>query len=62
MRESAGYIGPTVLLTLIQAMISWAVFAPPVLAKQALTEMGLDPAWIGLQPTILFTAAMFSSM
>lgn len=62
MREREAYIGPTILLTLIQAMISWAVFAPPVLAKQALPEMGLDPAWIGLQPTILFTAAMFSSM
>ena len=43
-------------------MISWAVFAPPVLAKQALPEMGLDPAWIAMQPTILFTAATFSSM
>ncbi len=62
MPDRAAYIGPTVLLTLIQAMISWAVFAPPVLAKQALTEMGLDPAWIGMQPTILFTAATFSSM
>ena len=62
MSERAAYVGPTILLTLIQAMISWAVFAPPVLAKQALPEMGLDPAWIGLQPTILFTAAMFSGM
>ncbi|MEP4379350.1 MAG: MFS transporter [Alphaproteobacteria bacterium] len=62
MNERAAYVGPTILLTLIQAMISWAVFAPPVLAKQALPEMGLDPAWIGLQPTILFTAAMFSGM
>jgi predicted MFS family arabinose efflux permease len=57
-----GYIGPTILLTLIQVMISWSVFAPPVLAKQALPEMGLDPAWIAMQPTILFTAATFSSM
>ncbi len=62
MPNRAAYIGPTILLTIIQAMISWAVFAPPVLAKQALTEMGLDPAWIGMQPTILFTAATFSSM
>ncbi len=62
MSERAGYIGPTILLTLIQAMISWAVFAPPVLAKQALPEMGLDPEWIGMQPTILFTAAAFSTM
>lgn len=62
MHERAAFVGPTILLTLIQAMISWAVFAPPVLAKQALPEMGLDPAWIGLQPTILFIAAMFSSM
>lgn len=62
MPNRAAYIGPTILLTIIQAMISWAVFAPPVLAKQALTEMGLDPAWIGVQPTILFTAATFSSM
>jgi predicted MFS family arabinose efflux permease len=62
MRDRAGYIGPTILLTLIQAMISWAVFAPPVLVKQALPAMGLDPAWIGMQPTILFTAAMFSAM
>jgi len=61
-RDGGGYIGPTILLTLIQIMISWAVFAPPVLAKQALPDMGLDPAWIGMQPTILFTAATFSSM
>ena len=52
------YIGPAVLLTLTQAMISWAVFAPPVIAKQALPEMGLDPIWIGAQPTIVFIAAM----
>lgn len=62
MSERAGYIGPTILLTVIQAMVSWAVFAPPVLAKQALPDMGLDPAWIGLQPTIVFIAAMVSSM
>lgn len=62
MSTRAGYIGPTILLTLIQVMISWSVFAPPVLAKQALPEMGLDPAWIGAQPTIVFTAATFSSM
>ena len=62
MSERTGYIGPTILLTLIQVMVSWAVFAPPVLAKQALPDMGLDPAWIGMQPTILFTAATFSSM
>ncbi len=62
MSERAGYIGPTILLTLIQIMVSWAVFAPPVLAKQALPDMGLDPAWIGMQPAILFTAATFSSM
>ncbi len=52
------YIGPAILLTLTQAMISWAVFAPPVIAKQALPEMGLDPIWIGAQPTIVFIAAM----
>lgn len=52
------YIGPVILLTLTQAMISWAVFAPPVVAKQALPEMGLAPIWIGAQPTIVFIAAM----
>lgn len=62
MHERAAYVGPTILLTLIQAMISWAVFAPPVLAKQALPDMGIDPAWIGLQPTIVFVAATISSM
>ena len=46
MLHRAAFVGPTILLTLIQAVISWAVFAPPVLAKQALPEMGLDPAWI----------------
>lgn len=61
MSERAAYVGPTILLTLIQAMVSWAVFAPPVLAKQALPEMGIDPAWIGLQPTLVFIAATFSS-
>jgi predicted MFS family arabinose efflux permease len=53
------YIGPAILLTLTQTMISWAVFAPPVMAKQALPEMGLDPIWIGAQPAIVFIAAMF---
>lgn len=62
MSERAAYVGPTILLTVIQAMVSWAVFAPPVLAKQALPDMGYDPAWIGLQPTIVFIAAMVSSM
>ena len=52
------YVGPTILLTLTQTMISWAVFAPPVIAKQALPEMGLDPIWIGAQPTVVFSAAM----
>ncbi len=52
------YLGPAILLTLTQAMISWAVFAPPVIAKQALPEMGLDPIWIGAQPTLVFIAAM----
>lgn len=52
------YIGPAILLTFTQAMISWAVFSPPVVAKQALPEMGLDPIWIGAQPTIVFIAAM----
>lgn len=56
------YIGPTILLTLTQVVISWAVFAPPVIAKQALPEMGLDPIWIGAQPTFLFIAAMISSV
>lgn len=62
MTTRAAYIGPTILLTLIQTTISWAVFAPPVLAKQALGGMGIDPTWIGVQPTILFAAAMFSSI
>jgi len=52
------YIGPAILLTFTQAMISWAVFSPPVIAKQALPEMGLDPIWIGAQPTLVFIAAM----
>lgn len=56
------YLGPMVLLTLTQAMISWAVFAPPVIAKQALPAIGLDPIWIGAQPTIVFIAAMFTGM
>ncbi len=52
------YVGPAVLLTLTQTMISWAVFAPPVIAKQALPDMGLEPIWIGAQPTIVFILAM----
>lgn len=52
-------MGPAILLTFTQAMISWAVFAPPVIAKQALPSMGLEPIWIGAQPTIVFIAAMF---
>ena len=58
-RARRPYVGPAVLLTFTQAMISWAVFAPPVIAKQALPEMGLDPIWIGAQPTLVFIAAMF---
>lgn len=61
MASRPDYVGPTVLLTLIQVVISWAVFAPPVLARQALPEMGIDPSWIGLQTTTVFVAAMISS-
>ena len=53
------YLEPTGLLLLTQTMISWAVYAPPVIAKQALPEMGLDPIWIGAQPMIVFISAMF---
>ena len=53
------YLEPTGLLLLTQTMISWAVYSPPVIAKQALPEMGLDPIWIGAQPMIVFISAMF---
>ena len=62
MSERPAYVGPTILLTLTQVALSWAVFASPVLAKQALPELGLSPEWIGLQPTLIFSAALTTSM
>jgi predicted MFS family arabinose efflux permease len=62
MSERAAYIGPTILLTITQFTLSWAVFASPVLARQALPDLGLAPEWIGLQPTLMFTAALLTSM
>lgn len=56
------YLGPVTLLTLTQMMISWAVFSPPVAAKQAMPELGLAPIWIGAQPTIMFIAAMVAGV
>ena len=51
-------MGPLTLLILTQSMISWGVFAPPVVAMQALPDIGLNPIWIGGQPSIVFIAAM----
>ena len=62
MSARPAYVGPTLLLTWIQAAVSWAVFAPPVLARQALPELGLEPVWIGLQPAIVFGAALVSTV
>ena len=62
MSERAGYIGPTILLSITQMSLSWAVFASPVLARQALPSLGLSPEWIGLQATLMFSAAMATSM
>jgi MFS family permease len=62
MAERDSYIGPTILLTCVQVALSWAVFASPVLALQALPDLGLAPRWIGVQPTLMFTAALLTSM
>ena len=62
MSERPAYVGPTILLTITQIALSWAVFASPVLARQALPELGLSPEWIGLQPTLMFSAALLTSM
>ena len=62
MSERADYLGPTVLLTITQTALSWAVFASPVLARQALPDLGVAPEWIGLQSTLIFSAALATSM
>lgn len=62
MAEREGYAGPTILLTCVQVALSWAVFASPVLALQALPDLGLAPQWIGVQPTLMFSAALLTSM
>ncbi|CAN0332697.1 unnamed protein product, partial [Discosporangium mesarthrocarpum] len=64
-RETArpeSYAGPTVLLTIAQVALSWAVFASPVLALQALDDLGLPSVWIGLQPPLMFGTALVTSM
>lgn len=64
-RETArpeSYVGPTVLLTIAQVALSWAVFASPVLALQALDDLGLPSVWIGLQPPLMFGTALVTSM
>lgn len=62
MSERQAYVSPTILLTITQAALSWAVLASPVLALQALPDLGLSPEWIGVQATLMFSAAMATSM
>jgi predicted MFS family arabinose efflux permease len=56
------YVGPTALLTIAQIALSWAIFASPVLALQALDDLGLPAVWIGFQPPLMFGAALATSM
>ena len=57
-----GVIWPLVVTMGIQALVSMAVFSPPVFAPAAHGEIGLPASWVGLVTTFTFAAATIGAL
>ncbi|HEY2981196.1 MAG TPA: MFS transporter, partial [Anaerolineales bacterium] len=57
-----GVIWPLIATMAIQALVSMAVFAPPVLAPAAHDDIGFPASWIGIVTALTFAAATFGAL
>lgn len=57
-----GVIWPLIVTMAIQALVSMAVFAPPVFAPAAHGEIGFPASWVGLVTALTFGAATFGAL
>lgn len=57
-----GVVWPLIVTMAIQALVSMAVFAPPVLAPVAHDQIGFPASWVGLVTALTFAAATFGAL
>ena len=52
-----GVVWPLIVTMAIQALVSMAVFAPPVFAPAAHDDIGFPASWVGIVTALIFVAA-----
>jgi MFS family permease len=57
-----GVVWPLIVTMAIQALVSMAVFSPPVIAPAAHGDIGFSAAWIGVLTALTFSAATFGAL
>lgn len=57
-----GVVWPLIATMAIQAMVSMAVFAPPVIAPAAHDDIGFPASWVGIVTALTFAAATFGAL
>ena len=57
-----GVVWPLIVTMAIQALVSMAVFSPPVIAPAAHGDIGFPAAWIGVLTALTFSAATFGAL
>jgi MFS family permease len=57
-----GVVWPLIVTMTIQALVSMAVFSPPVIAPAAHGDIGFPAAWIGVLTALTFSAATFGAL
>jgi predicted MFS family arabinose efflux permease len=57
-----GVVWPLIATMAIQALVSMAVFAPPVIAPAAHDDIGFPASWVGIVTALTFAAATFGAL
>jgi MFS family permease len=57
-----GVIWPLIVTMAIQALVSMAIFSPPVFAPAAHDEIGFPASWVGIVTAMMFGAATFGAL
>jgi MFS family permease len=57
-----GVVWPLIVTMAIQALVSMAVFAPPVFAPAAHDDIGFPASWVGIVTAMTFAAATFGAL
>ena len=57
-----GVVWPLIVTMAIQALVSMAVFAPPVFAPAAHDDIGFPAIWVGIVTALTFAAATFGAL